>query len=329
MIFSKDKDIDRMTAAMMTELTTIYKTKSSDEYKMAGDITKSPMYEKIEQMLANLNLLKHFNKNEAKDLHSLFNVLHRPIFKKSVTQYVHEPNETNIMFTVVFTTGYRMLIAELSRIFACTEATDKGIVYKPNKIFESSDAMKLIKAYNNDIETKLDRYIRAHMNTPVQEAWSSIVGAGVEVLKFIKSKELIEWGAVFSDLFNAIFGSARELNPLSFIDDVLSESYDRKVQEFDNVCDNYQATKDAYEEYIRIPEAQRDKKVESRYLKDMEKYNIRMQNIQAKIKHYDQRAAEESKELADKIKIEKTDDTKTSDNTKNDTSGDDFDNFDF
>jgi hypothetical protein len=167
------------------------------------------------------------------------------------------------------------------------------------------------------------------MNTPVQEAWSSIVGAGVEVLKFIKSKELIEWGAVFSDLFNAIFGSARELNPLSFIDDVLSESYDRKVQEFDNVCDNYQATKDAYEEYLRIPEAQRDKKVESRYLKDMEKYNIRMQNIQAKIKHYDQRAAEESKELADKIKIEKTDDTKTSDNTKNDTSGDDFDNFDF
>jgi hypothetical protein len=222
-----------------------------------------------------------------------------------------------------------MLVAELSRIFACTEATDKGIVYKPNKIFESSDAMKLIKAYNNDIETKLDRYIRAHMNTPVQEAWSSIVGAGVEVLKFIKSKELIEWGAVFTDLFNTIFGSAKELNPLSFIDDVLSESYDRKVQEFDNVCDNYQATKDAYEEYLRIPEAQRDKKVESRYLKDMEKYNIRMQNIQAKIKHYDQRAAEESKALADKIKIEKTDDTKTSDNTKNDTSGDDFDNFDF
>jgi hypothetical protein len=139
---------------------------------------------------------------------------------------------------------------------------------------------------------------------------------------------LIEWGAVFTDLLNFIFGSARELNPMSFIDDVLSESYDKKVQSFDNVCANYEATKQAYEEYLRIPESQRDKKVESKYMKDMEKYNIKMQNIQAQIKHYDQRANEESKEMADKIKIERPEDKP---NTKKDTSStteatdDDFD----
>ena len=332
-IFNTKKEaqekLDQLTAVMMTELHLVYKNKSSDEYKMSGDITKSPMYDALERMVANLKMLKNFPKPESDDLHAIFNVLHRPIFKKHTTEYIHEPSEKNMAFTCLFTVGYRIMVGELSRIYASTEATDKGIVYKPGKFtLSSSNEMKLIRVYKNDIESKVDTFVRSKMNTPVQESWAAIVGAGVNVLNFIKEKELIEWGNLFADLMNMVFGSARELNPLSFIDDVLSESYDKKVQAFDNVCANYEATKQAYEEYLRIPEAQRDKKIESNYVKDMEKYNIKMKNIQAEIKHYDQRANEEAKEMADKIKIERPEDnsdTKSSSSSTTTATDDDFD----
>ena len=58
----------------------------------------------------------------------------------------------------------------------------------------------------------------------------------------------------------------------------------------------YEATKQAYDDYMKIPEAQRKQKVESKYLKNIDKYNIRMQNLKAKIDHYDSRAIEEAKD---------------------------------
>lgn len=312
------KDIDKYIAGLLGELGVIYKNKSSDEYKMAGDITRANFYEDMEKMIANLSILKGFSKAESSDLHAAFNVLHRPIFKKSVTNYIHEPNETNTIFTVVFTAGYRILVGELSRIYSSTEATENGIVYKPTKFFTNIREQKFIRSFKNDMERRIDTFIRQRMDHPVQESWASIGTGIVSALNFIKNHELNEWGSLVATLLNGLFGHATELNPISFIDDVLTVSYDQKVKEFDNVCDEYNATKEAYEEYMKIPESQRNKKIESKYIKNLEKYNIRMKNLQAKIKHYDQRAQEESKETISKIKLDDIKDTTKSD-TKKDT----------
>ena len=329
-LFNKTKEaIDKAVASMLTELHIIYKNKSSDEYKMRGDITSCAFYDDIERMIANLETLKGYPRHESQDLHAMFNVLHRPIFKKMVTDYLNEQTERNVSFTAIYTVGYRVLVGELSRIYASTEATEKGIVYKPDKIQRRENLNKFIRAYKNDLEKNIDEYIRLSMEKNsgyAQESWAAIAAPIVSVLNFIKAHELIEWGEVFAYLFNGVFGSSKELNPISYVDDVLTSSYDAKVQEFENTAAMYQATKEAYEEYLKIPEAQRDKKVESNYIKNMEKYNIKMQNLQAKIKHYDQRAQEEAQENIDKIKIDETKADKGE--TKKTTSSND-DDFDF
>jgi hypothetical protein len=295
--------IDEAIASMLTELNDIYKNKSSDEYKMHGDITKSNYYEDIERMVANLSTLKGYPSVESKDMHAMFNVLHRPVFKKMTSEYITKPTERNVSFTAIYTVGYRVLVGELSRIYASTEATDKGIIYKPDKHQRRDSLSKFIRAYSNDLEGKIDNYIRTNMKDSImQESWAAIAAPIINVLTFIKSNELIEWGQVFASLFNIVFGTAQELNPISYIDDVLTNSYDKKVKEFDNVCSMYYATKEAYEEYMKIPPAQRQQKVESKYVKNMEKYNIRMKNLQAKLAHFDQRAAEESKDKINSIK---------------------------
>lgn len=322
--------IEQEVAGMVTSLDGIYKNKSSDEYKMSGDITKSRFYDDIERMVANLSTLKGYPKVESNDIHSMFNVLHRPVFKKMTTEFLHEPNDRNIIFTAVFTVGYRVLVGELSRIYSSTEATDKGIVYKPDKMSKKYSMNKFIKVYKNDLESRIDTDIRTKLETGVQqEGWLAlkIGSAAVGLMKFIKNHELTEWAGVITVLFDRIFGSASELNPVSYIDDVLSSSYDKKVASFENASAMYQATKDAYDEYMKIPEAQRNKKVESNYIKNMEKYNIQMKNLKAKIDHYDKRAREESRELIDSMDVSSsssTNNTKTT-NTSTSTNNDDFD----
>lgn len=337
MIFDTRKQIqakiDESVASMLTELNGIYKNKSSDEYKMSGDITKSNYYADIERMIANLSTLKWYPQNESSDMHAMFNVLHRPVFKKMVMEYIKKPTERNTSFTAIYTVGYRVLIGELSRIYASTEATDKGIIYKPDKHQRHDNLNKFIHAYKSDIEGKIDNYIQTTMKDEImQESWAAIAAPIVNILQFIKSHHLVEWGQVFEKLFNTIFGTSQELNPISFIDDVLTASYDRKVKEFDNVCAMYNATKEAYDEYMKIPPAQRQKKVESKYIKNIEKYNIKMKNLQAKIAHYDQRAKEEARENIDKIKIDKQSNDSNTKNTSSDTkqtTTTDNDDFDF
>ena len=321
------EQIEKTVAGMLTDLEAIYKNKSSDEYKMCGDISKSKFYDDIERMVANLDTLKGYPKVESADMHAMFNVLHRPVFKKMTTEFIHEPNDRNIIFVAIFTVGYRMLVGELSRIYASTEATDKGIVYKPDKMSKKYSMNKFIKAYKNDIESKIDVYVRSKMETGVkQEAWfSAAMGAAAGVMAFLKKHEIVEWAGLFADLCKLIFGDKSELNPVSYMDDVLSTSYDKKVASFENASAMYQATKDAYEEYMKIPEAQRNKKVESKYIKNMEKYNIQMKNLKSKIDHYDQRAREESRESINKVKLDN--DTKQSSEPKTTSTNDD--DFDF
>lgn len=327
MAIIKTKSEEKETAIMEHmnhALSEIYKNKSADEYKMHGDITQSSEYETIERMVSDLKILKGFSKTEADDIKMLFLTLHRPVFKKMVTEYLVSPNERNTTFTTVYTVGYRLLVGELSRIFASTEATDKGITYKPDKISRKENAKWLIKHFNGSLEQQLDTYIRSHANKlkPVQEAVSDVADVFGMVSGIVST--------VF-EVIGLVFRGAREINPISFINAMLTKSYDNKVKKFEDVSAMYYATKDAYDEYMKLPASQRKEKIESKYIKNIDKYNIKMQNLAAQIEHYDQRAKEEIKDIkSSSPKRTKT----TSTNTKpsesdTNTTTDDTGGFDF
>ena len=281
-------------AAMMEHmnqtLVEIYRNKSADEYKMKGDITISSEYSTIERMVSDLKILKGFSSSEADDIKMLFLTLHRPVFKKMVSEYLVSPNERNQTFTTVFTVGYRLLVGELSRIFASTEATDKGIAYKPDKVSRKENAKWLIKHFNKSLEQKIDTYIRSHGNKQ-----KSLQEAVVEISDgFGMVADIV---ATVFDVIGLVFSGAKELNPISFINALLTRSYDNKVKKFEEVSAMYNATKEAYDEYMKIPKAQRKEKIESKYMKNIDKYNIKMQNLAAQIEHYDSRAKEEVKDI--------------------------------
>lgn len=289
----KSKSSETETAMMehMNQtLVEIYKNKSADEYKMKGDITASSEYSTIERMVSDLKILKGFSSSEADDIKMLFLTLHRPVFKKMVSEYLVSPNERNQTFTTVFTVGYRLLVGELSRIFASTEATDKGIAYKPDKVSRKENAKWLIKHFNKSLEQKIDTYIRSHGNKQksLQEAVVEISDGFGMVANIV---------ATVFDVIGLVFSGAKELNPISFINALLTRSYDNKVKKFEEVSAMYNATKEAYDEYMKIPKAQRKEKIESKYMKNIDKYNIKMQNLAAQIEHYDSRAKEEVKDI--------------------------------
>ena len=289
----KNKSAETETAMMdhmNHALVEIYKNKSSDEYKMKGDISISSEYSTIERMVSDLKILKGFPSSEADDIKMLFLTLHRPVFKKMVSEYLASPNERNQTFTTVFTVGYRLLVGELSRIFASTEATDKGISYKPDKISRKENAKWLIRHFNKSLEQKIDTYIRSHANKqkPVQEALVEISDGFGAVAGIV---------ATVFDVIGLVFTGAKELNPISFINAMLTRSYDNKVKKFEEVSAMYNATKEAYAEYMKIPKAERKEKIESKYMKNIDKYNIKMQNLAAQIEHYDSRAKEEVKDI--------------------------------
>lgn len=312
---------------MNSSLAGIYKNKSADEYKMHGDITKSPEYSTIERMVSDLKILKGFSKSEADDIKMLFLTLHRPIFKKMVTEYIASPNERNQTFTTVFTVGYRLLVGELSRIFASTEATDKGIAYKPDKISRKENAKWLVRHFNKSLEQKIDNYIRSHSKEikNVQEALVEISDGFGAVTEAI---------ATVFDVINLLFSGAKELNPIALINALLSRSYDNKIKKFEEVAAMYNATKEAYAEYMKIPASQRKEKIESKYMKNIDKYNIKMQNLAAQIEHYDSRAKEEVKDAATSSPKKSSNEKSSSDKPKKDTTntptnGGNDDGFDF
>ena len=432
------KKLDAAMLAINSILNEIYSNKSTDEYKMKGDITKSPHYKDIEIRLTDLKTLKGYNQADAKDLMTMFNTLHRHVFKTMVKEYIMEHNDKNTVYTSLFTVGYRLLVGELARIFASTEATDKGLVYKPDKISRKKDASKIIKLFNDELEKKVNAYVstmREHpeempvsesylemvLGTMVQEEDESDTSADVdtessadqdsvdaveewhksldpnndkwgrpnpnpaydpyegqnkeereksisdqrkraEIIKENKrriarglepipvgpiketdvpgdglpddetyekvTQEALSLAAaadalgstagkiltvsgnigiiatsigIIAGLFGAINGIFKGFNPISDINFYFMDSYEKKIRRFENVSKMYDETKKAYEEYMRIPEAQRKKKVESKYVKNMEKYNVSMNNLAAQIEHFNQRAEKESVQMANEI----------------------------
>jgi len=300
MIFKKKNEsmsVDKVYVDnIMNNMEDVYKNKSSDEYKCKGDITKSPNYDNIDYDIAQLSSIKGFPSNDVKILKTTFNTLHRPIFHKMVVSYLEKPDEKNIIFTTAFTVGYRMLVGELSRVLSSTEATDHGLVYKPDKVHRRSDLIPFLNKYNDDLDKKLDEAVkraRIEIRKTVQEsATLEAIGAGAgAVVGVIES--------VFG-FINNIFKSAASLNPISLISAVLSRSYDKKVEKYDKICKEYEAAQKAYEEYKKIPVTQRKQRIEHKYTKMIEKYNIKMGNLKAQIDHYDLRAMNDAKDAGNK-----------------------------
>ena len=309
-----DERIREMAEDMARDVRRTYNNKSGDEYKMCGDIRKSPNYSSIEKLVVGLKSLKKFPENEAKDITQMFNTLHRPIWSKMVREYLAKPTERNTMYTFYFTTGYRILRGELARIYASTEATEKGVVYKPDKFARKEMILRFIRYYNENLDDLIERAIKE--NERVKQVKESVVDEVVGVATLILNG------------IGGIFRHATELNPISFISALLSRSYDRKIEKFEDVANLYQATVQAYEDYKKLPEEKRKKNVEDKYLRNIEKYNIKMNNLKAKIDHYDQRAIDEAESNKPKTSSTpvKNDEPKE---TKPETSSDDNDGFDF
>lgn len=309
----------------MSDLNACYKNKSSDEYKCKGDITKSPNYESIEYSVAQLSTIQKYPEADAKALKDLFNSLHRPRFAKMIAEYMHKPTDENTIFALVFTVFYRLLVGELSRIYTSTEATDKGFVYSSSKIGRDESLMPLIKRYSKDLEKEIDKLIvqaNKHV-TPIQEA--SILeslgdGANI-VVGFVEG---------FFNVISNIFSSAKALNPVALISACLSRSYDKKVEKFSQISAEYEAAKKAYEDYKKLPPAKRKERIEHKYVKMIDKYNIQMKTLQATIAHYDKNSKDEVEEVSKSkstVTTSTVDTSPASSNNGNDDSnnGSDFD----
>lgn len=331
------KELDAAMLSLTTVLRELYTNKSSDEFKMKGDITKSSSYSAIEKMIADLSSLRGFSKNDAADLKQLFATLHRPIFKTMVKEYIMEPNDRNTVFTATYTLGFRLLAGELARIFSSTEATPNGIVYKPDKNSRKKDASAMIRMFNDDLERKLDEYVKSasvgNDSSPVNEAYLTTVVEGInaeitqEAGALAAAAGAIGKGAaslagfagniglisgsigIIAGLFAGVHALFRGFNPVAEINYLFMDSYEKKIRKLASVSAMYVETKKAYEEYMKIPEAKRQQKVESKYIKNMEKYNIKMKNLSAEIEHYNQRAEKESQERADTVKSKLPDDS--------------------
>ena len=420
------KQLDSAMLAINSMLRDIYSNKSSDEYKMKGDITKSPNYSKIEEMIADLKTLKGYSKQDADDITKMFHTLHRPVFRTMVKEYIMEQNDKNTLFTATFTVGYRILVGELTRIYAATEATDKGIVYKPDKLSRKSDASRMIKLYNDRLEQTLNKYVqdmkKYNVETGVNEAYLAMVtdqmfvetdavnphdggvkpekeewapdqsdkntvepvkedtedvdtpetdtdggddavqeaagaaaaaaaavpggpiaaGLGKAAAGLTGVTGTIAWYGttigilamsvgIIAGLFHGINALFKGLNPVADINNLFMKSYEKKINQLSAVSRLYDETKAAYEEYMKNPESSRSKKVESKYLKNMEKYNIAMNNLSAQIEHYNERAKKESAEFVSAVEKKlPTNETKPdSGNSNNDNGGNSGSDDDF
>lgn len=306
----------QMVSMMLYNIKSIYNNHSSDEYKMKGDITKSPVYKSVEKMIADLRTLKMYPQNEATEITTMFNTLHKPIFKEMVSKYLHRADETNSLYTAMYTVGYRVLVGELSRIYASTKATDTGLLYLPDKISRRNDIAPFIKSFNTDLNKKIDDYIKTkhdNVNRLRRESFEdNIVNAEcIQEMEIFFQEAGLNDNPVIATLnkiidttigaIGWIFKGFREINPISFMNACLMHSYQKKVDSFYETAATYEATKKAYDNYMKLPAAKRNPKVEEKYRQNIEKYNIAMEQKRAMIKDFDSRALEEKEKQENKF----------------------------
>jgi ABC-type multidrug transport system fused ATPase/permease subunit len=302
-------EVQKEIMLTMKLLVDIYKNKSSEEYQMMGDITKSKVYDKIESQIIDLKTLKNFPKNEANDYQRMFDNLHKPMYKKLVAEFVQSPNEKNTTFTALFTAGYRVLIGDLSKIYASTEATENGIVYIPEKVQGTNPRSKaFIHDFTKNLDEEYNKVVRMQGARPKmhqEAAFLSALGSATTALSaFINSRELLPITSFFNDVIGGIFGHRKELNPVAYMNDRLTQRYDDHIKKFEDIQKLYSATKEAYEEYKSQP-GRKSFSTEGRYLKNMKKYQLQMLRAKAQIDHFDARGSAARKEAKDRLRMEK------------------------
>lgn len=302
-------DVQKEIALMIKLLDDIYKNKSSDEYKMMGDITKSIVYEELERQVANLKTLKNFPKSEAADYQKMFDNLHKPMYKKMVSEFVKSPNEKNTTFTALFTVGYRILIGDLTKIFTSTDATEAGIVYNPEKIKgHNPRSQAFIHDFTKNLEDEYNKVIRMQGARPKMHQEYAIMNAlgsaATALSSFIQSRELGPITSLLNDVMGGIFGHHKEINPVAYMNDRLTQRYDSQIEKFSDVEKLYNATKEAYEEYKSQP-GRKSFAVEGRYLANMKKYKLHMLRLKAQMDHFDSRGEAARKEEKDRLRLEK------------------------
>lgn len=293
------------------DLKRIYSNKSSDEYKMKGDIKKHPVYDTLSNDIQTLgNDVKNVPTKTITAIKDMFTSLQKPIFKKMVSEYMAKPEPKNIIYTMCFTIGYRYMITTIMYIQTNIEASENGLVFKSTTVRPQDKTIyeyviKNGKDYDKYVENLYKQYEKkAKQDKPVvatesaditQEAASlGVVSAAVNTVV-----GLIE--GVFG-ILNGIFKTAASLNPISLISACLSRSYDKKVEQYEKISKELEATKKAYAEYKKIPATQRKKRIEHKYVKMIDKYNIKMANLKAKIDHFDTRASKGSEDDEDEEK---------------------------
>ena len=308
-------DVQKEIALMIKMLDDIYKNKSSDEYKMAGDITKSSVYDGLETMVADLRTLQGFPKDDAEAYQRMFDNLHKPLYRKMVSEFMTKPNEKNTTFTALFTVGYRILVGDLSRIYASTEATEGGIVYHPDKISNVNPyTRKFVRDFSKNLDEEYNKVIRMRGNRPKMHQEMAIINAlgsaATALATFINAHELGPITSLLNDVISHIFGAKKDLNPVSFINNHLTSRYDEKVKKFEDVEKLYKATKEAYEEY-KNQTGRKSIGISGRYQRNLKKYQLQMMRLKAQIAHYDSRGEAEAKEKKDRLRLEKAQQQKT------------------
>lgn len=289
----------------------IYSNKSGDEYKMKGDITKHPLYDTLSKDIGELGSgVKNVPTKTVTGIKDMFASLKKPIWKKMVAEFMAKPNPKNVVYTTYFSLGYRYMITAIMFIQTNIKASENGLEFvKPNirqndqtkeildfvgrngKNYENF-VEKLYQSYNKDEkkQSKDDKKdeVKTESYVVTQEAAAGAVAAVAN-----KAVGLVE--GVFG-ILNGIFKTAASLNPVSLVSACLSRSYDKKVEQYEKVSKELEATKKAYDEYKKIPATQRKKRIEHNYTKMIDKYNIKMANLKAKIDHFDTRSAKGSED---------------------------------
>lgn len=295
----------------------IYKNKSNDEYKCKGDIKKSPNYELFDQVInKDLPNIKGYPANNLETLKKVFKELHKPIWGKMVSEYMHKPDETNTAYATFFVICYRGLLGEIKLVEASTEATENGLVYNPGKISEVSESqMKYLKKFAANPEYLIKstingskKIMKGKSEEKIQQEAATVSGIG-GAIEGVTSLAEATFGAIGN-----VFKSALSLNPVSFFSALFSRAYDKKVDKFKKFDDLFHATVEAYNEYRKIPQSKRKARIEHRYIKMMEKYNIKRENLKKQLEHYDRRALEG--DMYDDDEDDDVKETKTSSSSK-------------
>ncbi len=299
----------------------IYKNKSNDEYKCKGDIKKSPNYEMLDNRInVFIPTIKGYPKANVEILKKTLENLKKPIWAKQVGAYMVKPDDTNTIYAAYFTICYRALFGEVMHVIVSANATENGFVYEEETIKNRSQSMMwILKAFANSPEEMIKRTLeqakkitKGKTDEQIQQEAATVSGLG-GAIEGVTSLVEATLGALAK-----VFKSALALNPISFMSALLSRSYDKKVDKFKKFDDLYNETVLAYDEYKKLPQSKRKSRIEHKYLKMIEKYNIKRDNLKKQIDHFDQRA-NAGDDDDDEVEEKKTSTKKKSDaNVKND-----------